>query len=43
MISGDIPRAMYKDKLIAFVDILGFHNLVIQSEETSNPTLEVFA
>jgi hypothetical protein len=40
MISGDIPRAMYKDKLIAFVDILGFRNLVIQSEETDNPTLE---
>jgi hypothetical protein len=37
-----IPKAAaaYEDKLIAFVDILGFRNLVIQSEETDSPSLE---
>jgi hypothetical protein len=32
--------AAYENKLIAFVDILGFHKLVIQSEKTHNPSLE---
>jgi hypothetical protein len=32
--------ATYENRFIAYVDILGFENLVNQSEETSDPTLE---
>jgi len=32
--------ATYENRFIAYVDILGFENLVNQSEETSDPSLE---